>query len=77
MADMTQKHFTLIQDAINEAVRNITQKVVLEDGHVNGGILRGCFQRTLIDELGNAFGSRLRYTHDKFDSPQFCRGLHG
>lgn len=77
MADMTQKHFTLIADAINQgcwdAVHDICKGI---EGHNPLTTSRANIVRALQQRLGDSFAEKLAYTHDKFDARAFKQKLN-
>lgn len=77
MADMTTKHFTLIQDAINEGCWDALNDICRDiEGYNPVTTSRAQLVRVLQQRLGDSFGSRLAYTHDKFESQKFKQGLN-
>lgn len=66
MADMTAKHHKLIQDAIEEGVKNFIGRLP-----VDLESRRFVLERVLRSTMADAFASRLMYTHDKFDANKF------
>ena len=77
MADMSMKHFTLIQDAINQGCWDAINRICLGvDGiHAPVTTSRSALERIFALSLGNSFAARLAYTHDKFDADGFKRHL--
>lgn len=77
MADMTQKHYKLIEDAINEGIATAMYRLVDNANNIAPNLRGPMLKRTLATCLGEAFASRLAYTHDKFDGELFKRHIAG
>ena len=69
---MTNKDFKLIEDAINEGVKNFMDHPVIKE---IDGAKAAAIHRNIRVEIGKAFLSRLPYTCDFFDAAKFKNAI--
>lgn len=75
---MTKKDFTLIQDALNEAVKEIFKPGAMARkalDSTNISFLARQIENHVRAALANSFASRLPYTADDFDPTRFINHI--